>query len=664
MTGVRSLSGCVRSTTRTAPPARASSRAVVGSASRFLSCGRLAGASRRACRRVPPDGAPRRSPTRSAARSRGLGVDTVFGLAGSGNFVVTNALVAGGARFVSARHEGGAVAMADGWARTTGRVGRGQRAPGAGPDEHAHRAGRGGQGAHAARRAGRRHAARARCARTSASTSTTSCGRSAPLPELLYCAGDGRRRRGAGAAARAARAPAGRADDADRPAGRRRRRTPRDRAAVPLPAPPAPAPPRRSRAPPTCSRPRERPGDRRRARRRAGRRARRRRGARRADRRAAGHLGDGPRPVRRPALRARHRRRLRLAARRRAAGATPTSSLALGAALNHWTTRHGALLGRGRAAHPGRRRRRRAIGAHQPADGRRSSATRRRPRARCWPSSRRAATAPRAGARRRSRRRSPRAAGATSPTTTRPPPGTIDPRTLAIALDDLLPPDRAVAVDSGAFTGWPAMYLDVADPRAWLFCNAFQSVGLGFGAALGAAVARPGSHHRRRARRRRAVPRAARARHRRPPRPAGPRRRVGRRRVRRRGAPLRPDGRGRRHRPVPGRRPRRDRPRAPACPAHTVRGVADLEPVAAWAADPTGPLLVDAKVDPGSPATGSRRRSGAADGPRRSAAAPTSRHGRRRSAVSRDLHVAEAGEPARDALARRAPRRRRRPSRR
>src|SRR5918998_3567562 len=52
-----------------------------------------------------------------------LGVDTVFGLAGSGNFVVTNALVAGGARFHSARHEGGAVAMADGWARVTGRVG-------------------------------------------------------------------------------------------------------------------------------------------------------------------------------------------------------------------------------------------------------------------------------------------------------------------------------------------------------------------------------------------------------------------------------------------------------------------------------------------------------------------------------------------------------------
>ncbi|HEY4097596.1 MAG TPA: thiamine pyrophosphate-binding protein, partial [Baekduia sp.] len=51
------------------------------------------------------------------------GVDTVFGLMGSGNMVVTNALCAGGATFHAARHEGGAVAMADGWARVTGRVG-------------------------------------------------------------------------------------------------------------------------------------------------------------------------------------------------------------------------------------------------------------------------------------------------------------------------------------------------------------------------------------------------------------------------------------------------------------------------------------------------------------------------------------------------------------
>jgi len=50
----------------------------------------------------------------------GLGVNTVFGVVGSGNFHVTNALVAGGARFVAARHEGGATVMADAWARTTG----------------------------------------------------------------------------------------------------------------------------------------------------------------------------------------------------------------------------------------------------------------------------------------------------------------------------------------------------------------------------------------------------------------------------------------------------------------------------------------------------------------------------------------------------------------
>ena len=52
-----------------------------------------------------------------------LGVDTAFGVVGSGNFHVTNALVARGTRFIAARHESGAASMADGWARITGRVG-------------------------------------------------------------------------------------------------------------------------------------------------------------------------------------------------------------------------------------------------------------------------------------------------------------------------------------------------------------------------------------------------------------------------------------------------------------------------------------------------------------------------------------------------------------
>src|SRR5690606_73569 len=49
------------------------------------------------------------------------GVDHVFGVVGSGNFHVTNAMVAAGARFVAARHEGGAATMADAYARTSGR---------------------------------------------------------------------------------------------------------------------------------------------------------------------------------------------------------------------------------------------------------------------------------------------------------------------------------------------------------------------------------------------------------------------------------------------------------------------------------------------------------------------------------------------------------------
>ena len=54
----------------------------------------------------------------------GLGADTVFGVVGSGNFHVTNALVAHGARFVAARHECGAASMADAWARLSGQIGR------------------------------------------------------------------------------------------------------------------------------------------------------------------------------------------------------------------------------------------------------------------------------------------------------------------------------------------------------------------------------------------------------------------------------------------------------------------------------------------------------------------------------------------------------------
>ena len=67
----------------------------------------------------------------------------------------------------------------------------------------------------------------------------------------------------------------------------------------------------------------------------------------------------------------------------------------------------------------------------------------------------------------------------------------VDPRTLTVVLDDLLPEERTVCTDSGHFLGYPAMYLDVPDQRGFVFPNAFQSVGLGLASGIGAAVARP-----------------------------------------------------------------------------------------------------------------------------------------------------------------------------
>src|SRR5207249_6577037 len=59
------------------------------------------------------------------------------------------------------------------------------------------------------------------------------------------------------------------------------------------------------------------------------------------------------------------------------------------------------------------------------------------------------------------------------------------------ALDDLLPAERTVAIDSGHFMGYPAMYLRVPDERALVFTQAIQAVGLGLSSGIGAAVARP-----------------------------------------------------------------------------------------------------------------------------------------------------------------------------
>ncbi|MFD8306011.1 thiamine pyrophosphate-binding protein [Streptomyces sp. NPDC059690] len=67
----------------------------------------------------------------------------------------------------------------------------------------------------------------------------------------------------------------------------------------------------------------------------------------------------------------------------------------------------------------------------------------------------------------------------------------IDPRTLSIALDEILPAERVVGVDSGNFMGYPSAYLSVPDENGFCFTQAFQSIGLGLATTIGAALARP-----------------------------------------------------------------------------------------------------------------------------------------------------------------------------
>ena len=68
----------------------------------------------------------------------------------------------------------------------------------------------------------------------------------------------------------------------------------------------------------------------------------------------------------------------------------------------------------------------------------------------------------------------------------------IDPRTLTKRLDELLPAERIVSVDSGNFMGYPSQFLSVPDEFGFCFTQAFQSIGLGLSTAIGAGLAQPG----------------------------------------------------------------------------------------------------------------------------------------------------------------------------
>jgi thiamine pyrophosphate-dependent acetolactate synthase large subunit-like protein len=69
-------------------------------------------------------------------------------------------------------------------------------------------------------------------------------------------------------------------------------------------------------------------------------------------------------------------------------------------------------------------------------------------------------------------------------------PRTIDPRSLGVALEKLLPANRSLVCDAGNFLGI-VPYLSVPDPGRFKLTSDFASIGLGFGTALGVAKARP-----------------------------------------------------------------------------------------------------------------------------------------------------------------------------
>ncbi|MDA0178875.1 thiamine pyrophosphate-binding protein [Solirubrobacter phytolaccae] len=163
--------------------------------------------------------------------------------------------------------------------------------------------------------------------------------------------------------------------------------------------------------------------------------------------------------------------------------------LAFGAALNQWTTRHGALIGPDTTVIQIDSDLE-AFGAHRPVglavhgDARATAeallAALGDARGSAYEASRRsiALAAEIAGGRWRDQPYEPST-------------DWLDPRTLSITLDELLPEERTVVVDSGAFMGYPAMYLRVPDAHGFVFPQAFQCVGLALGNAIGAAVANP-----------------------------------------------------------------------------------------------------------------------------------------------------------------------------
>ncbi|MEU7849108.1 thiamine pyrophosphate-binding protein [Micromonospora parva] len=410
----------------------------------------------------------------------GHGARHVFGVVGSGNFHVTNALVAAGARFVAAAHEGGAASMADGYARTCGRVAVLSVHQGPGVTNAL---------------TGLTEAAKSRTPMVVLAPEATSPRSNffIDLPALAAAVGaDFHRVRATHAAQDASAAYRAAARGATVVLG------------LPLQAQSAETEPWSGPAPVVAPTPGAVPP------------VEPLLAALRAARRPVFIAGRGARAAREPLTRLADACGALLAVSAAAKGlfagnqwnldvaggfATPLAAELIGAAdlvvawgstLNMWTTRHGELIPPSAVvvqvdSDPA------AFGVNRPVDltvagevtavaeavlGRLDAHTTGTTDA-GW---RTPALAQRIRDHGRWR---------TVPYRDESDAATIDPRTLSVALDDLLPPDRTVVVDSGNFMGYPSMWLDVPDVAGFCFTQAFQSVGLGLASALGAAVARP-----------------------------------------------------------------------------------------------------------------------------------------------------------------------------
>jgi thiamine pyrophosphate-dependent acetolactate synthase large subunit-like protein len=426
-----------------------------------------------------------RVPEAVAATLAGLGADTVFGVVGSGNFHVTNALIGQGARYYAARHEGGAASMADGWARTSGRAGLLSVHQGPGL--------------------------------TNAMTGITEAAKS--RTPLLVLAADvagpavssnfridvAALAAAVGAVPERLHSPASAAADSARAfqTATRQRRTvvlamPLDVQAGECDRQPPPAMPVLGPVAPSADAADALAAILARARRPvfvAGRGARIARAGPDLE-----ELGDACGAL--------------LATSAAAKGlfrgnpwdldvsggfATPLVAELISAAdlivgwgcsLNMWTMRHGTLIGPETTLvqvddDPA------AIGAHRPVHLGVLGDTAETARAALAALGERFGTGlgyrtdeVRERIAREGQWRSVAYADETGG-------GRIDPRTLSIALDDMLPVQRTVCVDSGNFMGYPSMYLSVPDADGFCFTQAYQSVGLGLASAIGAAIARP-----------------------------------------------------------------------------------------------------------------------------------------------------------------------------